>query len=179
MNAAENFVSFFRDSFGETKEQNYVDEISKDFFVDFVKYTPIIETELYSFLQKGEMGKLYSRLNDLKYLCAFNDDLNKYWFMMRAMSGALNKLMNPIKLENAKKIHEYYLHKYGARKVLKDENWFENRRWHFLDSLGNIHTEERLSDFIQQNLVIMRGLLDTYSYYLESFINEIEKEIAL
>jgi hypothetical protein len=172
MKEAGHFINYFKDSLEDGVAPDLM--VSKGFFADFIQYTPEIEQALYHYLRENQMNLFYSRLNDLKYLCVFNEELNKYWFAMRALSGALDKLQNPTTLGNAQKVHQYYVEKYGDRRLLKDENWFEHRRWTFLDALKSVNTEEHLSDIIEQNLVVLSGLLDIYKHHLSCFILKIK-----
>ena len=164
MEEAVSFINYFRSSLDkEIQEPGFGENISKDFFCDFIQFTPSILRELSIYIDDKRIGLFYNRLNDLKYLCVFNENLNLFWFSMRALSGTLFRLNSPGGLENAKKLHCYYLEKYGDRKVLRDENWFENRRWIFIDSLEKVTTEEELSTLIENNSKMLFGKLSISS----------------
>ena len=180
MDSISSFIDYFRQTL-DLKNQGFVNEmnVSKEFFLDFVNYTPPILAELEFYISQKHIEKFYARLNDLKYLCVFNEELNKYWFSMRALSGALCKLNKKRSLKSAHKVHEYYIRKYGDRKILSSENWFEIKRWHFLDELGAISETGELNDFIERNITLLKSYLDHYILNLNRFIGEIRKTLSL
>ena len=179
MNSIESFIEYFRNTLDE-KNRNLLKEkkISKDFFDDFIKYTPKTISELNQYILDDRISLFYSKLNDLKYLCIFDEELNKYWFAMRGLSGAIAKLLVKKDLENARKVHQYYIHKYGDRIALRDENWFENKRWQFLDSLEILNSDDQLSHFINQNKIVLKCYLDNYHFHVNCFIGDIRKSLS-
>lgn len=180
MDPIASFIDYFRQTL-DSKNQDAIvtTDVSNDFFIDFVNYTPSILGELNNCITEKHIDRFYNRLNDLKYLCVFNEELNKYWFSMRALSGALVKLSTKKSLKNAQKVHQYYIRKYGDRKVLSNENWFEQKRWNFLNTLEAISEINQLDDLIDRNIVLLKSYLDHYIYNLNSFIEDIRKTLIL
>ena len=172
------FIKYFRSSLNkEVYEPEDNENTSEDFFSDFIQYTPLVLQELDKYYGEKRMDLFYIRLNDLKYLCVFNENLNLYWFSMRALSGALFRLNSPGGLANAKKLHFYYLEKYGDRSALRDENWFENRRWIFLDSLEKVATEEQLTTLIENYCIILKCFLENYQFHLNRFVKGVRSSL--
>jgi len=180
MEEAVSFINYFRSSLDKkVEEPGFGENISKDFFCDFIQFTPTILYELDKYLEDKRIELFYNRLNDLKYLCVFNENLNLFWFSMRALSGTLFRLNSPGGLNNAKKLHSYYLEKYGDRKVLSNENWFENKRWIFLDSLEKITSEAELITLIENNCIVLKNFFDDYKFHLGRFIEEIRTTLSI
>ncbi len=180
MEAAISFINYFRSSLDkEIKELGQEGNISKDFFCDFIQFTPQVLHELNKYHEVKRIELFYNRLNDLKYLCVFDENLNLYWFSMRALSGTLFRLNFPGGLENAKKLHYYYIEKYGDRKMLRDENWFENKRWIFLDSLEAVTTKEELTTLIENYSVILNYFLETYQFHLNRFVEGVRSTLSI
>jgi len=174
------FISDFKHSLDPVKpESSEENKCSIAFFNDFIEYTPKILSDLNNNIQKEKIDVFYLRLNDLKYLCVYNEYLNEYWFAMRGLSGALARLLADCTVGNAGKVQQYYTRKYDRRVLLRDENWFESRRWHFLDLLGAVNSEEELKNFIARYLSILNHYLDNYQFHLNCFIQDIKKSLSL
>ncbi len=169
MDEAASFIYYFRESLDQKEnDQEPVENVSESFFPDFIQLTPVVLGELENYLQEKQLGLFYNRLNDLKYLCVFDENLNLFWFCMRALSGALTKLGHG-RVNGTKKLHQYYLDKYGGREALRNENWFENRRWIFLDALEKVETEEQLKKLIENYHVVLNCYLENYKFHLGCF----------
>lgn len=180
MDSIDSFIDYFRQTLDSKNQETTANtDVSKEFFLDFVNYTPPILAELDNCITGKHIERFYIRLNDLKYLCVFNEELNKYWFSMRALSGALVKLSTKKSLKNAHKVHEYYIRKYGDRKVLSNENWFEIKRWQFLNALELITEISQLDELIDQNIILLKSYLDHYIFNLNCFIEDIRKTLRL
>lgn len=154
--------------------QNSVDE----FFADFIQYTPFKLELLASYLNTGHIDYFYQTLPDLKYLVEFSDDINRYWYLLRAYSGALSKLKTYQTVKDSKKLHSYYFDKYGDRRILRNEHWFEKKRWEFLDELQLIYREDELSNFIHKYEKVLSEDLYTYTTFIRSLINNLQKLIS-
>lgn len=180
MDSITSFLEYFRSTLDEKNQSISIDEkISKDFFVDFIEYTPAVIMDLRKYISDDQFNLFYQRLNDLKYLCVFDEELNKYWFAMRGLSGALLKLTEKKNLKNARAIYNYYFGKYGDRRALQNENWLENKRWLFLDSLADVNNMEELDILIEENRIILKYYLNNYHFHLIRFIEEVRKKLSL
>lgn len=92
----------------------------------------------------------YESLADLKFFIEYTDEINKYWYLVRAYSGALTRLLQAVSIENAGEVFQYYESKYGGRRIIRNENWFEQQRWDFLDELQSVKTVEALQKFVDK-----------------------------
>jgi len=175
MNKASSFKEYFEDSFKDEHDQVGALKLSHDFFADFIHYTPI-ELELFeSYLSGGHIDLFYKSLSDLKYLVEFSDNLNRYWFLLRGYSGALAKLKADQSVKGSKKLYSYYFDRYGDRRNLRNEHWFEKKRWEFLDELQAIYTEEELGYFILKYQQILSDNLKCYTSFLMDFIKALKE----
>lgn len=174
MKAAQSFIRFFEESF--QKETGGYDSVklSQDFLNDFIHYTPIKLEMLQSYLAVGNIDSFYNSLADLKYLVEFSDDINRYWYLLRGYSGALAKLKADKSVKGAKRLTSYYFDKYGDRRILRNEHWFEKKRWEFLDELQVVYTEDELEKFILKYQQILVESLDIYISFLMAFITDLK-----
>ena len=150
-------------------------KLSRDFFADFFYYTPIELDLLESYLNDGNIANFYKSLSNLKYLVEYSDNLNRYWYLLRAYSGALAKLNSDQSVKGSKRLYLYYFNKYGERRLLRNEHWFEEKRWEFLDELQMIYTEEDLSNFVHKYHLILSESLRIYSSFMMDFINDLKR----
>lgn len=175
MNSARPFKEFFDASFRNEDDQLGALKLSQEFIADFIHYTPI-KLELFeSYLSGGHIDLFYKSLSDLKYLVEFSDNLNRYWFLLRGYSGALAKLKDDQSVKGSKKLYSYYFDKYGDRRILRNEHWFEKKRWEFLDELQCIYTEEELGNFILKYQQILAENLKNYMAFLMMFIKDLKE----
>lgn len=175
MNTASSFKEYFEASFKDEADKAGALKLSREFFADFIHYTPI-KLELFeSYLSGGHLDLFYKSLSDLKYLVEFSDNINRYWFLLRGYSGALAKLKADQSVKGSKKLYSYYFDKYGDRRILRNEHWFEKERWEFLDGLQTIYTEEELGYFILKYQQILAGNLKIYVLFLMEFIKDLKE----
>lgn len=175
MNTASSFKEYFETSFKDETDKVGNLKLSQEFLADFIHYTPI-KLELFeSYLSGGHIDLFYKSLSDLKYLVEFSDNLNRYWFLLRGYSGALAKLKAYQSVKGSKKLYSYYFDKYGDRRILRNEHWFEKKRWEFLDELQNIYTEEELGHFILKYQQILARNLKIYVSFLTEFIHDLKE----
>ena len=80
------FKEFYEASFNKEADQSVSQKNVEEFIADFIHYTPIKLELLESYLKVGKIDFFYNSLNDLKYLVEFSDDLNRYWYLLRAYS---------------------------------------------------------------------------------------------
>lgn len=174
MNSAKPFKEFFDASFKNEDDQLGALKLSQEFISDFIHYTPI-KLELFeSYLSGGHIDLFYKSLSDLKYLVEFSDNLNRYWYLLRGYSGALAKLKEDQTVKGSKRLYSYYFEKYGDRRILRNEHWFEKKRWEFLDELQGIYTEEELGNFILKYQQILAENLKNYMSFLMLFIKDLK-----
>ena len=86
------FKNYFEESFSK-KDQSVSEKLAKEFFADVIHHTPIKLELLDSHLKAGRIDYFYQLLSDFKYLVEFSDSLNRYWYLLRAYSTALSKLI--------------------------------------------------------------------------------------
>jgi hypothetical protein len=175
MNSARSFKEYFETSFKKEEDQLNAEKLMQEFFADFIYYTPIKLESLESYLAVGKIDYFYNSLADLKYLIEFSDNLNRYYYLLRAYSGALSKLKSDQTVKGSKKLYSYYFSKYGDRRMLRKEHWFEKKRWEFLDQLQSVYTEAELFAFIVKYQKVLSETLKIYQSYLFVFINDLKK----
>ncbi|MDP2334934.1 MAG: hypothetical protein Q8N05_00495 [Bacteroidota bacterium] len=174
MYSASSFKEFFEASLAGEKGQANSKQLSEEFFSDFIHFTPIHLELMELYLSTGHIDLFYKSLADLKYLVEYSDSLNRYWFLMRGYSGALSKLKANQTIKASKKIYGYYIKKYGGRRLIRNEHWFEKQRWEFLDELQLICTEDELEEFIRKYQQIMSENFKIYVSFLRVFINNLK-----
>lgn len=174
MNSASSFKEFYEASFLQGEDPNQAQKLAKQFFDDVVHYTPLKLEMLESYLSGGHINLFYRSLADFKYFIEYSDNLSRYWHVLRAYSGALSKLKDDLTVKGSKNLYAYYFSKYGDRRVLRNEHWFEKKRWEFLDEIQNIYSEDELKMFFLKYQHILAENLTTYSTFVMLFIKEIE-----
>jgi hypothetical protein len=149
--------------------------LADEFINDFIYYTPIKLEVLQSYLNVGQIDTFYNSLGDLKYLVEFSDNLTRYWYLLRGYSGALAKLKANQTVKGSKKLYGYYFDKYGDRRSLRNEHWFERKRWEFLDELQSIFSEDELEIFILKYQRVLNENMAIYVSFVLAFINDLKK----
>lgn len=175
MNTAKPFKEYFEASFQSEADQKQAMLLSRHFFTDFLHCTPLEIDSLMTYLNDGHVDMFYKSLLNLKYLVEYSDNLNRYWYLLRAYSGALAKLKADQTVKGSKKLYLYYFEKYGDRRILRNEHWFEKKRWEFLDELQAVYTEKDLSNFIKKYYLILFDTMKTYSFYLSVFMKDLKQ----
>ncbi|WP_423127345.1 hypothetical protein [Gaoshiqia sp. Z1-71] len=179
MAAAESFVRHYNKSL--FKAVNKKDETplrGKNIFInEFLIYVPEILDELQQYIDSSQLHNFYIKLNNLKFLVEYADDLNRYWFVLRAYSGGLRKLMEEKTVRHSLDVYLYYYLKYGKRRILKDENWFEHKRWEFLDQLTKVDDENELAAFINRMMESLDQYFQVYKNELLRFHSDVKKII--
>ncbi len=176
MNTAKWFIEFFEASFQKKSDQQQGKKLADEFFANFIYFTPIKLELLESYLNIGQINLFYKSLIDLKYLIEFSDNLNRYWHLIRGYSEALSKLKADQSVKSSKKLYSNYFDKYGDRRSIRNEHWFEKKRWDFLDELHSIYTEDELSAFIYKYQQILNDNLEIYISFMMVFINELQRQ---
>lgn len=172
--SALSFKSYYEGSFSKD-DQSESKKLAAEFFAEFIHYTPIKLELLDSYLNTGHIDYFYQSLSDLKYLVEFSDSLNRYWYLLRAYSSALSKLKADQSVKNAKKLYSHYFEIYGDRRMLRNEHWFEKKRWEFLDELQLIYREDELSDFIFKYQQVLTENLKIYVSFIMDLIADLKK----
>lgn len=173
-NSAAAFKKFIEVSFGiETPEK--VQQQTNEYFRNFI-YSTQKKLDLLEFhLKKEDYAALYNLLPELKFLVEYSDELSRYWYFMRGYSGALLKLSNDLTVKGSKKLYAAYFEKYGDRRNIRDEHWFEVKRWEFLDELNTIYNEFELKAFMWKYHNVLSDNLKIYSSFMMAFINDLKK----
>jgi len=176
MNSARSFIEYYETSFKSEVNEVVARKLSADFFADFIYFTPNKLDLLESYLKAGQIDSFYKSLADLKYLVEFSDNFNRYWYLLRAYSGALSKLKANFTVKGTKKLYSYYFDRYGDRRIIRHEHWFETKRWEFLDELQAIYTVDELKYFILKYQRILLENLTIYSSFVKVFILDLKKD---
>ena len=147
MNSAKSFVEFYQTSFKSEVSEDIAQKLSDDFFADFIYYTPIKLDLLESYLKAGQIDYFYKSLADFKYLVEYSDDFNRYWYILRAYSGALSKLKDNLTVKGSKKIYtaaelEYFILKY-QRILLENLTIYKSFVKAFIIDLKKDHAYEQ------------------------------------
>lgn len=172
--SALSFKCYYENSFN--KEDRFLSKkLAAEFFAGFIHSTPIKLELLDSYLNKGNIDHFYQSLADFKYLVEFSDSLNRYWYLLRAYSGALSKLKANQSVKYSKKLYSYYFENYGDRRMLRKEHWFERKRWEFLDELQLINSEDELSCFIFKYQYALSENLKIYASFVLALVANLKK----
>ncbi len=174
MKSALSFKQHYEDFFSKSEEPSNSQKLTEEFFADFVHYTPLKLELLESYIKSGQIDLFYQSLVDLKYLVEFSDNFNRYWYMLRAYSGALSKLKIDPTAKASKSLYSYYFGKYGDRRMLRTEHWFEKNRWKFLDELQPIYNDSELLYFIHKYEKILLEHFKIYESFILAFIVDLK-----
>ncbi len=175
MNTAKWFIEFFEASFKNDSDLEGAQRLSQEFLVDFIHYTPIKLEMLESYLHNGQIDLFYKSLIDLKYLIEFSDNLSRYWHLLRGYSEALYKLKADQSVKGSKKLYSYYFEMYGDRRSIREEHWFEKKRWEFLDELQSIFSEDALYNFIHKYQMVLTENMKIYNSFMMVFISDLQR----
>lgn len=175
MYTARAFTTFFLDSFQDGINDSVARQLADSFIQDFIHLTPVKLELIKSYSEVSQFDLFFQSLNDLKYLNEFSDNISRYWFVIRAYSGALSKLKRNYSIKGSKKIYEYYFEKYGDRRPLRNEHWFEKRRWEFLDELQLIYSEKELDEFMFRYQQKLNENLLLYLSFVMDLVSELKK----
>ena len=174
MTAAERFYKYFNCEYGSgCKSLSFKNE----FIAEFITHTPEVINELETNLIKHEINDFYIKIKNLKYLCEYSEEFNRYWLLLRSVSGGLKRLLDDPSRQNATNAYIYYYSNYGGRRKLRDESWFESNRWEFLDKLAGVTTDEELNDFILEKIASLTSYFQLYKEEVERLIIDLEKLI--
>lgn len=124
-------------------------------------------------IEKRDISAFYESLSELKFFIEYADELNKNWYILRACAGALTRLNNSLTIENASSVLQYYELKYGGRRILRNENWFEQQRWDFLDDLKMVNSEEALLRFFEKRTKKLNESFQVFKSELLIFLQSI------
>lgn len=175
MNSASSFKEFYETSFSNGNNQVQAQKLANEFFTDFIHNIPLKMDVLESYLTEGHFDLFYMSLADLKYLIEFSDNLSRYWHFLRGYSEALSKLRADFSVKGAKSLYVNYFVKYGDRRFLRNEHWFEKKRWEFLDEMVNIYSEDDLRQFFIKYQQALAENLKIYISFILAFVKDLEK----
>lgn len=176
-NSAKSFMQFYEASVAGEKDTAQAKKLLSEVIADFIHYTPAKLDLLESYLEAGQFDLLYQSVTDLKYLIEFSDEVSRYWYVVRGYSGALAKLKADLTVKGSKKIYSDYYNRYGDRRILRNEHWFEKKRWEFLDELNGVFSENELDHFMMKYNRILAEDLKVYISFVMLFIHDV-KEIV-
>lgn len=175
MNIAKSFAAFFNESFHEGMSEMNGQKLADSFILDFIHLTPVKLSLIKSYSEVAQFDLFYLLLADLKFLNEFSDNFSRYWCVIRGYSGALAKLKRDYSVKGSKKIHGYYFQKYGDRRPLRNDHWFEKKRWEFLDELHDIYSEKELNEFMYKYQLKLNENLKIYVTFIHKFIKDLKK----
>jgi hypothetical protein len=142
---------------------------------DFIAVTNGRLESLKNLLEERKLNEFYFALPEFRYLAEYSNDLSRYWYLMRGYSGALSKLAYDKNVKGAKKLYTYYFEKYGDRRIIRKEHWFEKKRWEFLDDMQDVFNEYELEIFFRKYTMALDETFKTYSSFLKRFINDLRR----
>jgi hypothetical protein len=174
MNSARSFKEFHEASFLLGQNQEQAKQLADEFFANFIEKTPYKLRLLEEFLANDQIDFFYASLTDLKNLIEFSDDLSRYWHLLRGYSGALSRLKTDLTVKGAKNLYVYYFNKYGDRRLLRNEHWFEKKRWEFLDEMQSIYFENDLRTFYKKYKFVLSENFQIYNAFLMLFVNDLK-----
>ncbi|MGQ7871290.1 hypothetical protein [Sunxiuqinia sp. sy24] len=174
MTPAERFYKYFNRAYGHP-EDDIPSQLKNEFIEEFISQIPEVIDELETNLLKHEIHKFYVQIKNLKYLCEYSEEFNRYWLLLRSISGGLDRVLEDPTTDHIADVYIYYFSRYGGRRKLRDENWFEGHRWEFLDRLSNIPTNDDLNDFILEKIDDLSNYFQLYKKELTSFILELKE----
>jgi hypothetical protein len=174
MNIAKSFIEHYEASFKAKAGKENARQLTDQLCSEFIRTTPVTLELLEYYLNTGQFDSFYNSLTDLKYLIEFSDNFSRYWHLLRACSGALSKLKADQSVKGSKRIYYYYFARYGDRRILRNEHWFEAKRWEFLDELQSIYTEDALEIFILKYKHILAENLKIYVSFLMAFMVDLK-----
>lgn len=172
-NSAQSFKQFYEVSFLKENPAK-AQQLSNEFFKNFMASTPRKLKQLELCLKAGQFEDFYNLLPDLKYLIEYSNDLSRYWYFLRGYSGALAKLRADQTVKGSKKLYSHYFERYGDRRIIRNEHWFEKKRWEFLDELQSIFSEYELELFIRKYRNILSENFEVYSSFILIFIKDLK-----
>ncbi len=177
MTSAESFVKYFNKTYIKIPANKLKppEKNENEFLNEFVAYIPEIVYELEDHIKNREINRFYIKLKNIKFLVEYSDELNKNWYLIRAYSGGLKRLMEKPDTHHAMQVYLYYFQKYGDRRLLKDENWFEEKRWQFLDELLDVENDKMLRTFIKAKTHLLNEYFQIYKTELLKFRSEVMK----
>ena len=173
-NSVQAFKDFYENLFLRQNPEE-AQQLLSEFFRKFILSTRKEFVLLESYVKSGNYEKFYELLAEFKYLIEYSDDLSRYWYLLRGYSGALAKLNADKSVKGAKKLYVYYFEKYGDRRILRDEHWFEMKRWEFLDELQVINNKYEVDTFIQKYRRVMIDNFEIYSSFISTFILDLKR----
>lgn len=174
MTPAERFYKYFNRAYGYS-EGDVPSDKKNAFIEEFISQIPEIMDELETHLLKHEIHEFYIKIKNLKYLSEYSEEFNRYWLLLRSVSGGLNRVLENPSKEHIANVYVYYFSRYGGRRKLRDENWFEGHRWEFLDRLSKITTDDELNDFILEKIDDLSSYFQLYKKELSFFMLELKK----
>ena len=177
MTPAERFCKYFNHEYKFSVDEKSP-EYRNEFLEEFIVHVPDIIDELETNLIKHEIHEFYIKIKNLKYLCEYSEEFNRYWLLLRSVSGGLKRILDEPTLDHAAEVYIYYYSNYGGRRKLRHENWFENHRWEFLDKLSEATSNDDLNDFILEKIDALSSYFQFYKKELNFFIFELKKLIA-
>jgi len=170
------FKEFYLASFTRDADSKESQRLSDEFIANFIATTPVTLHRLQTYLNEGKIEEFYSALPELKFLVEFSDYLNRYWYLLRGYSGALAKLKSNPTVKGTKRLLSYYFEKYGDRRILRNEHWFEKKRWEFLDELNDLFNDVEIELFLVKYQRILSNNFEIYTSFVMSFISCLEEE---
>lgn len=176
INSAKMFKEFYLASFSKDAGGLDSQRLSDEFIANFISTTPVKLQKLQSYLNEGKIEDFYNSLPDLKLLVEFSDYLNRYWYLLRGYSGALAKLKANPTVKGTKRLLSYYFEKYGDRRILRNEHWFEKKRWEFLDELNDLYNDVEIELFLVKYQRILSDNFEIYSSFVSTFISCLEED---
>ncbi len=174
MNSEENFILNYRRSFIKTFGIQYAEE-GEGLFTTFLNALPSILSDMQTDINLRNISDFYLKLSRFKHFIEYSDILNTHWYVLRAYSGGISRILEKPTVDNSQDVFYYYYKKYGDRRLLKDENWFEKKRWDFLEELVEIKDNQQLESFIKDKIEIINQYFDEYKAEVIRFTSHMDR----
>lgn len=177
-NSVKSFKQFYDTSFSLGTDADQAKKMSGEAIADFIYYIPEKLDLLESYQEAGQFELLYQTVADLKFLIEFSNEISRYWYVVRGYSGALAKLKADQTVKGSKRVYGYYFDRYGDRRMLREEHWFEKKRWEFLDELNSIFSESELDRFMLKYTRILSDDLHVFITNVMLFVIELKNFVC-
>ncbi|RKD90573.1 hypothetical protein [Mangrovibacterium diazotrophicum] len=144
--------------------------------IQFIASTKNSLDNLQSYLDNKQVAQFYQEIGELKFMIEYSDEVHKNWLLIRAYSGALARLSLEVSMKHASDVSSYYEIQYGRRRILKEESWFEQLRWEFLDELKTLDDDAKLTRFLNKQHKKLNSCFQVYKSELMLFLESLNKQ---
>jgi len=174
MTYVESFLNDLNNSIQAGQKKNNAQQNAG--LIHFIASTKKTLDNLQSYLNDKKLDEFYKEIGELKFMIEYSDEVHKNWLLVRAYSGALARLSLEVSLKHASNVSSYYEIQYGRRRILKEENWFEQQRWEFLDELKTLDNDAKLTRFLNKQHKKLNSCFQVYRSELMLFLESLNRQ---